>query len=151
MAKTSFKGASFWWWGGGPSVVWLFEFLKNRRFGFFKYFRIKRTAQFSFSEKIPESKKHRLVPFLFKKPSKNWRSFGRFFNFWKIWGPWLYFKTFRLFEISRVDKWVSIYMCIYTRIDNRWVSFPPPKNCPRLGFFFLLGGGVGKGDLALQT
>jgi hypothetical protein len=71
MAKTSFKGASFWWWvGGGPSVVWLFEFLKNRRFGFFKYFRIKRTAQFSFFENIPESKKHRLVPFLCSKTFK---------------------------------------------------------------------------------
>jgi hypothetical protein len=44
MSTTNFKGASFWVWGGGPSVVWFFEFVKNRRFWFFKYFGIKRTA-----------------------------------------------------------------------------------------------------------
>lgn len=115
-------------WGGGRVF---FEFLKNRRFQFFKYFRIKdlsavpvpsrfqnqRTAGSQFFEKNSESKK--LLVRVVSNPNvlknrwfsrTNWQrtdgSFGWFFDFKK--NPLrttIVFQT-RLFQIFE-DRWVS--------------------------------------------
>ncbi len=47
--------------GGSPSVVRFFELLKNLRFRFFKYFKIKRTASSRSLKQFQNQKKHRLV------------------------------------------------------------------------------------------
>jgi len=117
------------------SVGWFFEFVNNRQFQFFKYFRIKGPPALVLWKEV------RIKDFLVLVISKTSKNHG---VSWKNWertsdslADSLKFET-NLRTAVIIPKpviwefWEPIGKWLYTQVDNWWVSVPHPKNRPTL-------------------